>query len=57
MCSLENRARNHLIYPYDPNYVETMSSDDYDPHINLAEAAGLITKEEVKFFKWYKKNH
>jgi hypothetical protein len=39
--------------PLDPDYVEEMSREGWDPHISLAAYAGVITKEEERFFQWY----
>lgn len=55
MSSLENRTRDHFIYDYDPEYVKTMMDPEYDPHLELGEIAGLITKDEIEFYKWFKK--
>jgi hypothetical protein len=43
MSSLEDRLKQHFIYPYDPDYVNEMSSDTYDPHLSLAVLAKSIT--------------
>lgn len=57
LSSLEDRTKHHFMIPYDPEYVKTMMEDDYDPHLNTAVAAGLLTNDEMEFYKWYKKNH
>jgi hypothetical protein len=57
MSALENRTRDHFIYPYDPEYVETMKDKSYDPHLAIAVQAGFMTEEQSEFYKWYKKNH
>jgi len=46
MSSLEDRLKQHFIYPLDPEYVRTMLRDDYDPHLFLARAAGAISQSE-----------
>jgi len=46
MASLEDRLKQHYIYPLDPEYVRTMLRDDYDPHLFLARAAGAISQEQ-----------
>lgn len=53
LAGLEDRCKQHFCYDYDPKFVEEMSKDDYDPHIALSVAAGYITEEEAKFYKWY----
>lgn len=47
MSSLEDRLKQHYIYPYDPKYVEDMNRDDYDPHLSLAVLAKAITIEQM----------
>lgn len=46
MSSLEDRIKQHFIYPLDPDYVNEMLSDRYDPHLSLALFAGKITQLE-----------
>lgn len=53
MAGLEDRTKQNFIYEYDKDYVESMMSKDWDPHLDLAVLAGLITEDEVKFYKWY----
>lgn len=50
---IEDATKMHYIYPFDPEYVESMQSDDWDAHTNIAVRAGLMTEDEEKFFKWY----
>jgi len=54
MSSLEDRTKQHYMWDFDPDYVKEMMTDDFDPHLGLAEFAGALTKEEVEFYKWYK---
>jgi hypothetical protein len=44
MSSLEDRIKHHFLYPFDPDYVNDMARDDYDPHIALAIMAGLSVR-------------
>jgi hypothetical protein len=46
MSGLEDRLKQHFIYPLDPGYVMSLTRDDYDPHISLAMMAGMLTKEQ-----------
>lgn len=46
MASLEDRLKQHFIYPYDPEYVEEMNIPGYDPHLSLALSAGEISPEQ-----------
>lgn len=51
MSGLEDRLKQHFIYPYDPEYVKEMSTDDYDPHLSLALLAKEVTYEQVQEYK------
>lgn len=46
MSSLEDRSKQHYIYDYDPQYVQDMMTPDFDPHLDLAVAAGALTEEQ-----------
>lgn len=47
MSGLEDRLKQHFIYPLDPDYVESMNRKDYDPHLTLAVFAGMITQDQM----------
>jgi hypothetical protein len=47
MASLEDRLKQHYIYPHDPDYVNEMNRSDYDPHLSLAVLAGAISDEQM----------
>ncbi len=58
MSSLEDRIKQHFIYEYDPEYVNQLNSDDYDPHLDLAvitnklsKGKAGVTKEEMDAYK------
>lgn len=51
MASLEDRLKQHYIYPYDPDYVNEMNVEGYDPHLALALMAGEVTEEQVEAYK------
>lgn len=51
MSSLEDRIKQHFIFPHDPDYVAELNRSDYDPHLDLAFLAGAITKEEMDGYK------
>lgn len=51
MASLEDRLKQHYIYPYDPAYVEEMNVPDYDPHLSLALLAGEVSSNQVQEYK------
>lgn len=46
VVSLEDTLKQHFIYLYDPDYVEEMNTEGFDPHVSLAVDAGKVTKEE-----------
>lgn len=51
LSSLENRIKFNLQLPYDRNYVFSQMSDDFDPHLEIALGACLLTTAEVHFYK------
>lgn len=50
MVSLEDTTKRHYMKPHDPDYVEEMSQEGFDPHLNLAMFAGACTQEEIDFY-------
>jgi hypothetical protein len=51
MSSLEDRIKQHFIYPYDPDFVKEMMEEGYDPHLSLALSASAVTIEQVLKYK------
>jgi hypothetical protein len=51
MMSLEDRTKQHYMWPHDPEYVKDMLAPDFDPHIDLAVTAGLMTQEDADKYK------
>jgi hypothetical protein len=51
MSSLEDRLKQHFIYPHDPAYVEEMNVEDYDPHLSLALLAGEVNELQISDYK------
>lgn len=47
MTSLEDTTKRHYMKPYDPVYVEEMSVKGFDPHLDLAKYAGVITQDDI----------
>ena len=47
MTSLEDTTKRHYMKPLDPSYVEDMSKEGFDPHLDLAKHAGVITQEDI----------
>jgi hypothetical protein len=57
MSSLEDRIKQHYIFPYDPDYVHAMNQPDFDPHLTVAMMAGMLTQEQVDKYKAGDKTH
>lgn len=51
ISGLEDNTKQHYIYFHDPQYVIDMRVPGFDPHIDIATLAGMITKEEAEIFK------
>lgn len=51
MSSLEDRIKQHFIFPLDPDYVNSMNQEDFDPHLVIAEMAGMLTAAQVSEYK------
>ena len=47
MTSLEDTTKRHYMKPLDPDYVEEMSREGFDPHLDLAKFAGAVTQDEI----------
>ena len=47
MVSLESNTKKHYMYPHDPVYVEELSQEGFDEHLDLAKQAGYITQEDI----------
>ncbi len=56
MSSLEDRTKQHFMWEYDPEYVKEMMSDGFDPHCDMAKAAGLMSDEDVLKYKSFNKD-
>lgn len=51
LSSLENRIKFNLQLPYDREYVLSQMSDDFDPHLEIAQEGGLLKQHETWFYK------
>ncbi len=51
MASLEDRTKQHYMWDYDPEYVTAMTTEGFDPHLDLALSAGAVTQEQVDEYK------
>lgn len=47
MVSLEDTTKRHYMQPLDPDYVEEMQQEGFDPHLDLAKHAGAVTQEDI----------
>jgi len=47
LSSLEDMTKRHYIKPLDPDYVNSMDKEGFDPHLDLAIHAGAITQEDM----------
>jgi hypothetical protein len=54
LSSLESTTKRHYMFSHDPEYVEEMSKEGFDEHLNLAVFAGAISQDELDFYNWYK---
>lgn len=53
--ALEDTTKQHYMYFFDPEYVNQMRVPGFDPHLDIALLAGLMSKEEVERYKELKK--
>lgn len=51
MKALEDRTKQHYIFPHDPEYVRQMDDDDFDPHLDIALLGGMMSDDEVKLYQ------
>jgi len=51
MSSLEDRTKQHYMYDHDPEFVADMTTEGFDPHLDLAQSSGALTTEEVDEYK------
>ena len=57
MTSLEDTTKQHFMYFFDPEYVNTMRKPDFDPHLDLAVVVGFLTQEQADAHKNKTENH
>ena len=46
MCALEDRTKQHFMWPHDPDYVRSMLEEGYCPHVDIAVLAGFLTEAQ-----------
>jgi hypothetical protein len=47
MVSLEDTTKRHYMKDHDPKYVEQMSQEGFDPHLDLARWSGKVTQYDI----------
>lgn len=47
LSGIEDATKQHYIYPFDPEYVKSMQTPDWDAHLDVCIRAGLLTEEQV----------
>lgn len=55
LSSLEDRVKNHFCLPHDPDYVEGVSVEGYDPHVAMCCEAGYVSEDDRD--AWYAGEH
>jgi hypothetical protein len=56
LASLENMIKLDLIYPLNPDKVKAQLTEDYDSHLEICMVAGLMSQDDVDFYKECKKS-
>lgn len=57
MSSLEDSTKQHYMFNYDPKYVLEMRTPGFDPHLDIAVLAGLLSKQQAEDHKLGKANY
>lgn len=52
MASLEDRIKQHFIFPLDPEYVNSMNEEGFDPHLIVAVLAGMMDQADADNYRW-----
>jgi len=55
MSSLEDSTKQHYMYFFDPEYVMQMRTPGFDPHLDIAVLARMLTHEQSELHKLYSK--
>ena len=53
MSSLEDRTKQHFMWEHDPEFVKQMLAPDFDPHLDLAVTASMLTEDQARAHKMY----
>lgn len=57
LSGIEDSTKRHYIWKYDPAYVEEMSTEGFDSHLDIAMLAGMLTQAQITAHKEGKENH
>jgi hypothetical protein len=57
MSSLEDTTKQHYMYFFDPEYVTQMRVPGFDPHLDIALLANMLTEEQVEQHKKKEANY
>lgn len=57
LSGIEDATKQHSIYPFDPDYVKSMQTEDWDAHLDICIKAGLLTEQQVKDHKEGRANY
>ena len=57
MSSLEDRTKQHYMFPHDPDYVIEMRKPGFDPHLDMAISAGMLDVEQSDWYKAHDKSN
>lgn len=55
MSGLEDNTKRHYMFYHDPEYVREMMTAGFDPHLDIAVLAGMLTNEQAEEHKVYDK--
>lgn len=55
MSGLEDTTKQHYMYFYDPKYVTELRTPGFDPHLDIALLAGMLTQAQVDEHKLFEK--
>lgn len=57
MSSLEDTTKQHYMYFFDPEYVQQMRVPGFDPHLDIAVLAGMLSEEQAEAHKKKEEDH
>jgi len=54
MTSLEDKLKQHFVHFFDKDFISKVSKDNYDPHLEIAVLAGMMTEDDRDFYLGFK---